>query len=72
MQLEVVERWALACGFRLLVVDGSQDRLVVDAAALGETDAAIAARVVRLLPTLPPALRRTLESMLEAWEDPQD
>lgn len=69
VQLEVVERWALACGFRLLVVDGITDQLISDAAALADADAELAARLVALLPALTPELRRTLDAQFRAWED---
>lgn len=64
--VELLQRWVNACGCKLAIVP----RQSMDAAAadLSVADRALVARVIAVLPSLDPALRRQLAHDLDLWE----
>lgn len=62
-----LERWAEACGFHIEIVGPEHDDVVQAAKELDVADIPLARMLLKLLPRLDPADRRTLQLLVDGW-----
>lgn len=68
IDIEVAERWVVACKARLAVVTEGHEDLLRSVAVLESVDVEIVRRLAAVLPSLHPVRRADLLVQLEAWE----